>query len=134
MTQPTPGPMTKTELKRLIVDLLEQETGEDYSDLARRVDLDQTCDARVDSLSMVNIAIDLEDALGIRIEDGEITAERVRSLDAFADFLLDKLAGAADEGPLHLGRHGATVMGLEETDQDGLEVGTAETYDSLTED
>lgn len=126
--------MTKTEIKRLIVDLLERETGEDYSDLARQIGLDQTCDARVDSLSMVNIAIDLEDALGIRIEDGEITAERVRSLNAFTDFLMDKLAGAADDGPRPLGRHTATLMGLERADHDGLEDGTAETYDPLTEE
>lgn len=92
MPQSTPRPMGKTDLKRLIVRLLEEETGDDFSDLARRIDLDLTCDTRVDSLSMVNIAIDLEDALGIRIEDGEITPERVRSLDAFTDFLLSKMA------------------------------------------
>lgn len=100
MPQLTPRPMTKSEVKRLIVDLLEQETGDDYSELARRIDLDLSCDTRVDSLSMVNIAIDLEDALGIRIEDGEITPERVRSLDAFTDFLLGKVAGAAAAAPV----------------------------------
>jgi acyl carrier protein len=91
--------MTKTGVKRLIVRLLEQETGDDYTELSRRIDLDLTCDTRVDSLSMVNIAIDLEDALGIKIEDGEITPERVRSLDAFADFLLVKVAAAVGPAP-----------------------------------
>lgn len=91
--------MTKTGVKRLIVRLLEQETGDDYSEVSRRIDLDLECDTRVDSLSMVNIAVDLEDALGIKIEDPEITPERVRSLDAFADFLLAKVAAAAAPAP-----------------------------------
>src|SRR3712207_7944442 len=54
------------------------------SELLRRTEVDLACDTRVDSLNMVNITVDLEDALGITVEQGELTPERVRSLDAFA--------------------------------------------------
>jgi acyl carrier protein len=130
--------ITKLDLKRLIVRLLEEETGDDLSDLAHRIELDVTCDERVDSLSMVNIAIDLEKALGIRIDDVEITPERVRSLDAFSDVLLKKVSVAAAEasalgdGP---GRHRETAVSkLDGTSPGGREVAAADTYESRTEE
>ncbi len=85
-------PPTKQAVKRLMLELLSAETKKDYSDLIRQVDVDITCDTTVDSLNMVDIAIDLEDRLGIEIEDRDLVPERLRSLDKFADFLLGKVA------------------------------------------
>jgi len=52
-----------------MLELLSVETKKDYSDLIKQVDVDIMCDTAVDSLNMVDIAIDLEDRLGIKIED-----------------------------------------------------------------
>jgi len=84
--------VTKKEVKRLILELLSTETNQDYSGLIKQLDVDLTCDTAVDSLNMVNIAIDLEDRLGITIEDRELVPECLRSLDKFADLLLSKVA------------------------------------------
>ncbi len=84
-------PPTKQGIKRLMVELLSVETKKDYTDLIKRVDVDIMCDTAVDSLNMVDIAIDLEDRLGIKIEDRDLVPERLRSLDKFADFLLAKV-------------------------------------------
>ncbi len=86
-----------------MLELLSVETKKDYSDLIKQVDVDIMCDTAVDSLNMVDIAIDLEDRLGIKIEDRDLVPERLRSLDKFADFLLAKvteqknLAGSSKE-------------------------------------
>src|SRR6266480_4067624 len=82
---------TKQAIKRLMLELLSAETKKDYSDLIKRLDADIMCDTTVDSLNMVDIAIDLEDNLGIKIEDRDLVPERLRSLDKFADFLLGKV-------------------------------------------
>ena len=74
-----------------MLELLSVETKKDYSDLVKQVDVDIMCDTAVDSLNMVDIAIDLEDRLGITIEDRDLIPERLRSLDKFADFLLAKI-------------------------------------------
>ncbi len=74
-----------------MLDLLSVETKKDYSDLIKQVDVDINRDIAVDSLNMVDIAIDLEDRLGITIEDRDLIPERLRSLDKFADFLLAKV-------------------------------------------
>jgi acyl carrier protein len=84
-------PPTKLAIKRLMIELLSVETRKDYSDLIKRLDVDIMCDTTVDSLNMVDIAIDLEDRLGIKIEDRDLVPERLRSLDKFADFLLGKV-------------------------------------------
>jgi acyl carrier protein len=86
------NPEAKRGVKRLILQLLSAETKQDYTDLINKVDVDVTTDMAVDSLNMVNIAIDLEDRLAIRIEDVELVPERLRSLDKFADLLLSKIA------------------------------------------
>jgi len=90
--QKTQLPPTKQAIKRLMLELLSAETKKDYSDLIKQVDVDITCDTAVDSLNMVDIAIDLEDRLGIKIEDRDLVPERLRSLDKFAAFLLTKVA------------------------------------------
>lgn len=91
-SQKTELPPTKQAIKRLMLELLSAETKKDYTDLIKQVDVDIMCDTTVDSLNMVDIAIDLEDRLGITIEDGELVPERLRSLEKFADFLLGKVA------------------------------------------
>jgi acyl carrier protein len=75
-----------------MLQLLEQELDADLSELKSRVDVDITCDTAVDSLNMVNIVADLEDELGIEIEDADIVPSRMRSLEKFADFLANKVA------------------------------------------
>jgi acyl carrier protein len=84
-------PQTKHSIKRLMLELLSVETKTDYSDLIKKLDVDIMCDTAVDSLNMVDIAIDLEDRLGIKIDDRDLIPERLRSLDKFADFLLVKV-------------------------------------------
>ena len=88
-------PPTKAEVKRLILALLAEETGDDYTELEQQIAVDVNCDTRVDSLSMVNVVLDLEQELGIVIEDGEFTPERLRSLDVFAEFLVEKASEAS---------------------------------------
>src|SRR3954465_8672830 len=92
-TEATPD-VGKGAIKLLILDLLEQDTGEDYSVLRTQVEVDITVDAAVDSLRLINIVLDLETALGIAISDDELTTSRVRSLERFADFLHTKVAAA----------------------------------------
>lgn len=84
----------KGAIKLLILDLLEQDTGDDYSVLRTQVEVDITLDTAVDSLQLINIVLDLETALGISIDDSELTTARVRSLEKFADFLCSKVATA----------------------------------------
>ena len=84
----------KGAIKLLILDLLEQDSGEDYAVLRTQVEVDLTLDTALDSLRLINIVLDLETALGILISDDELTAPRVRSLERFADFLQTKVAAA----------------------------------------
>src|SRR5438034_786045 len=84
----------KGAIKLLILDLLEQDTGEDYSVLRTQVEVDITLDTAVDSLQLINVVLDLETTLGISIDDSELTTARVRSLEKFADFLCGKVAAA----------------------------------------
>ena len=94
-TQPQTIPDTgKGAIKLLILDLLEQDTGDDYSVLRTQVEVDITLDTAVDSLLLINIVLDLETALGISIDDSELTTGRVRSLEKFADFLCSKVVAA----------------------------------------
>ena len=81
---------SKRAIKQLVIELLERELGQDLSELRLRVDVDVSCDTAVDSVNMVNIVAELEDALSIQIEDADIVPERVRSLEKFADFLVRK--------------------------------------------
>jgi acyl carrier protein len=85
---------SKGAIKLLILGLLEQDSGEDYSVLRTQVEVDITIDTAVDSLRLINIVLDLETALGISISDEELTTKRVRSLERFADFLQSKVAAA----------------------------------------
>src|SRR5207253_742592 len=95
-SQKTQLPPTKQTIKRLMLELLSVETKQDYSDLIKRVEVDILCDTTVDSLNMLDITIDLEDRLGIKIEDRDLVPERLRSHDKFADFLLVKVAERQD--------------------------------------
>ena len=74
-----------------MVALLEEETGADLSALLTQIERDVDCDIAVDSLSMVNIVVALEEAFGVKICESDITPESVRSLDAFAEILTDKV-------------------------------------------
>jgi acyl carrier protein len=91
---PTAPSADKAAIKLLILDLLEQDTGEDYSVLRTQVEVDITLDTALDSLRLINIVLDLETALGISISNQELTTTRVRSLERFADFLQAKIAAA----------------------------------------
>ena len=81
---------TKTAIRTLIIDLLEQESGEDHSALRSQVEVD-LCDAAIDSVRMISIVLELERRLGISIADEELTPVRLRSLELFAEFLHSKV-------------------------------------------
>ena len=93
-TTVAPDTTGKTAIKLLILDLLEQDTGEDYSPLKTQVEVDLTLDTALDSLRLINIVLDLETTLGISISDDELTMSRLRSLELFANFLQTKVAAA----------------------------------------
>jgi acyl carrier protein len=92
MPSQTPRIADKKSLKLYMLGLLGRETGQDYSALSRQLDVDVHCDTSVDSVGMVNIVLDLEAALGVKITTAELTPSRLRSLDRFAEHLLSKRA------------------------------------------
>ncbi len=98
MTQGVPPVPTKTELKQLILELVSLESGKDFSLLIAEVAVDLSADDVIDSLALVSIAVDLEDRLGVRLRDGELTPSHLRSLESFADFMLAKVAELTPAG------------------------------------
>jgi len=91
LTSTTVAALTKAAIKTLVIDLLEQESGEDHSSLRSQIEVDITCDAAVDSIRMIGIVLELETKLGISIANDELTSERLRSLELFTEFLLGKV-------------------------------------------
>ena|SRR5690349_7828122 len=77
-------------LRHLIVDLLEEDSGEDLSPLRGVIDSDVESDA-VDSLRIISIVLEIERRLGILIDNDELTRDRVRSLTRFAEFIGGKM-------------------------------------------
>ena len=77
------------EIRKLILNLLLEHGGGDEEALRQVRDVDMTADVEVDSLHMVEIVIELEEALGIEVPHGGLTAERLRSVDLFAEYLAE---------------------------------------------
>ena len=75
------------EVRRLILTLLIEHGGGEEEAQREARDVDLTADIEVDSLHMVEIVIELEEALGIEIPHDDLTAERLRSVELFVEYL-----------------------------------------------
>jgi acyl carrier protein len=74
----------------MVVDRLLQHGGGDRSTLQAAKDVNMITDVAVDSLHMVEIVLELEEALGVSIPHSDMTSERMRSVNRFADYLYGK--------------------------------------------
>ena len=90
-TRPDRQVEEKRALKILLLDLLENETADDLTATRMAVEKDAAVDAELDSIQTIGLILDVETALGIAIADDELTSSRLRSLEQFADFLIEKV-------------------------------------------
>ena len=81
--------MERTELGKFLLELVEQETGEKYSNLDDTTDLRQNLS--LDSLDMVSLVLRIESGLKIEIESDELN--KVVTVGNLLDLLQTKLEG-----------------------------------------
>ena len=83
--------MDRETIKRVLVDLLEEETDEKYEDLSEsanlRVDLD------LDSVDMVSLVLQIETAMNIEIDGSEL--EDIEDVSQLLDLLESKVAASS---------------------------------------
>lgn len=84
--------MDRTQISALLLELVEEETGERFSDLDDSTDL--RSGLRLDSLDMVSLILKTEVRLGIKIESSELNG--VSTVGQMLDLLQRKLAEPAE--------------------------------------
>lgn len=84
--------MERTELSQMLLELVEEETGDTFTDIADDTDL--RSGLRLDSLDMVSLILKIEVRLGIKIDSSELSG--VATVGQMLDLLQHKLADPAD--------------------------------------
>lgn len=84
--------MERKALAEMLLELLEQETGEQYPQLNDSTDLRQ--EFKLDSVDMVSLIMHIENRLKISIETQDL--ERISNVGTLLDVLQAKLAGSSD--------------------------------------
>lgn len=83
--------MKRQELSAIVLELLEKETGETYSDLAETTTLREGLN--LDSLDMAGLVLHVESRFGIQIETELL--ERIATIGDMLDVLQEKIAAKA---------------------------------------
>jgi acyl carrier protein len=83
--------MNRQELSAIVLELLEKETGETYSDLAEATTLREGLN--LDSLDMAGLVLHVESRFGIQIETELL--ERIATVGDMLDVLQEKIAAKA---------------------------------------
>jgi acyl carrier protein len=83
--------MNRQELSAVVLELLEKETGETYSDLAEKTSLREGLN--LDSLDMAGLVLHIESHFGIQVETELL--EKVTTVGDLLDVLEQKIAAKA---------------------------------------
>lgn len=84
--------MDRTELSQMLLELVEDETGDKFSEISDDTDL--RMGLRLDSLDMVSLILKIETRLSIKIESDELNG--VTTVGRMLDLLQAKLDSCAD--------------------------------------
>ncbi|NLF70757.1 MAG: hypothetical protein GX575_17140 [Candidatus Anammoximicrobium sp.] len=84
--------MDRTELSQMLLELVEDETGDKFSEISDDTDL--RTGLRLDSLDMVSLILKIETRLSIKIESDELNG--VTTVGRMLDLLQAKLDSCAD--------------------------------------
>ena len=84
--------MDRTELSQVLLELVEEETGDKFTDI--NDDTDLRTGLRLDSLDMVSLILKTETRLKIKIESDELNG--VTTVGRMLDLLQRKLGGQVD--------------------------------------